>query len=134
MKIFYIAPHKFDSEFSTKFQLLETIARKYDIQIFKGIKTGEQQFDLNKTMDLFNETDYFIADLSFERPSCYYEIGYAQANNKTIKLIALKDTEIHQVKGNVNFYSDIIDYARIIEKLIAEIKDEHTTMYKNNKG
>jgi nucleoside 2-deoxyribosyltransferase len=133
MKIFYIAPHNIDSEFETKFQSLKSIAEKCDIEIFTGIKTGEHQFDLDKTIALYKEVDYFIADLSFVRPSCYYEIGYAQAMNKKTKLIALKNTEIHQVKGNVNFYSDVNDYRKIIEKLITEIKDEHTTkMYKRH--
>jgi nucleoside 2-deoxyribosyltransferase len=130
MKIFYIAPHNIDSEFATKFQSLKSIAEKYNIEILTGIKTEEQQFDLDKTIDLYKEVDYFIADLSFSRPSCYYEIGYAQAMNKKTKFIALKNTEIHQVKGDVNFYSDVNDYRKIIEKLITVIKDEHTTMYK----
>lgn len=132
MKIFYIAPHNIDPEFATKFQSLKSIAKKHNIEILKGIQTGEQQFDLNKTIGLYNEVDYFIADLSFVRPSCYYEIGYVQAMNKKTKLIALKNTEIHQVKGNVNFYSDIDDYHKVIEKLLTEIKDEHTTMYKRH--
>ncbi len=132
MKIFYIAPHNIDSEFAPKFQSIKSIAEKHSIEILSGIKTREQQFDLDKTIELYKEVDYFIADLSFARPSCYYEIGYAQAMDKRTKLIALKNTEIHQVKGNVNFYSDLNDYRRIIEKLITVIKDEHITMYKRH--
>lgn len=39
--------------------------------------------------------EYVIADLSYERPNCYYELGYAHALNKKIILTASYDTKIH---------------------------------------
>lgn len=39
--------------------------------------------------------EYVIADLTYERPNCYYELGYAHALNKKIILTASQDTNIH---------------------------------------
>lgn len=39
--------------------------------------------------------EYVIADLTYERPNCYYELGYAHALNKKIILTASQDTKIH---------------------------------------
>lgn len=132
MKVFYIAPHYFDSEFDVKLTIIKRIANEDGIEIVKGVHTGEKEFDLEKTMELYKEVTYFIADLSFERPSCYYEIGYVQGMNKEVDLIALKGTMIHQVRGEVNFYSNIYEYEALIKHLIKEIKRK--AVYKEYHG
>lgn len=122
MKIFYIAPHYFDSEFDTKFHSIENTAKEFGFEILKGIKNSENEFDRSKTMTLYNSANYFIADLSFERPSCYYEVGFVQGLSKKVYLIALKNTMIHQVKGEINFYSNINEYKETIKQIFKEIK------------
>lgn len=130
MKIFYIAPHYFDSDFDSKFKSIEEIAEKFHFEILKGIKSSEGEFDRKKTMELYNNADYFIADLSFERPSCYYEVGYIQGLKKNVYLIAMKNTPIHQVKGEVEFYSSINEYREMIISFFEEIKrSEHLTKH-----
>lgn len=127
MKIFYIAPHYFDSDFDTKFQSIKEIAKEFDFRILKGIKSSEEEFDRKRTMELYGEADYFIADLSFERPSCYYEVGYVQGLNKKIYLIALKNTVVHQVKGEVEFYSNINEYRKIITQIFEDVKIQYNS-------
>jgi guanylate kinase len=39
--------------------------------------------------------EFVVADLSEERPNVYYEVGYANALGKPIRLIAKADTSIH---------------------------------------
>ena len=123
MTIFYIAPHYFDSGFDAKYQILKRIASKYNVNILKGIKKNKGAFDINKTMQLYEKADCFIADLSFERPSCYYEVGYVQGLGKLVKLIAFANTHIHQVKGEVKSYASIDEYEQLIGSLISELVD-----------
>lgn len=47
-----------------------------------------------------------IADLSLQRPSCYYELGLAQALGRTTLLVAEEGTDVHQAFGR----SDVLFY------------------------
>ena len=122
MKLFYIAPHYLDSEFEKKIQILQKLSSKKGIEVLKGIKVGKNKFDSEKTMELYQEADFFIADLSYQSPSCYYEVGYNQGLNRLVKLIALKGTIIHQVKGEVHFYSNLKEYEQLIKLLLERKK------------
>jgi nucleoside 2-deoxyribosyltransferase len=62
------------------------------------------------------DADIVLADLSFERPSCYFEVGFAQALGKRVALIATDGTAIHQVIGRdaLIFYNTISDYENAV--------------------
>lgn len=49
----------------------------------------------NKILNCIKKAKLIIADLSFSRPNCYFEIGYALALNKKVILIADRKSEIH---------------------------------------
>lgn len=73
--------------------------------------------------------EYVIADLSYERPNCYYELGYAHALNKKIILTASSDTKIHfDVSGfHVCKYKSVRELDQKISlglKALIEEKDE----------
>lgn len=55
---------------------------------------GFQKIDL-KVLNHIKLAEFIIADLTFERPNCYYEIGYAHALNKKVILTAYEGTKIH---------------------------------------
>jgi len=55
---------------------------------------GFQKIDL-KVLSHIKLAEFIIADLTFERPNCYYEIGYAHALNKKVILTAKEGTKIH---------------------------------------
>lgn len=50
-----------------------------------------------------------LADLTHERPSCYFEVGLAQSVSNQVFIVAERDTVIHQVGGrnSVRFYDSI---------------------------
>lgn len=77
-------------------------------------------FDRERSrLDLI-EADFIIADLSFERPSCYYELGFAQALNKVAYLLAKQYTLIHHVMNSqdILYYADLQEYQRHIENIL----------------
>src|ERR1700732_3449030 len=56
-------------------------------------------FGLPKLVAEMRDADYVIADLSGERPSCYYKLGIAEAIGKKVYLGAETGTRIHQRVG-----------------------------------
>ena len=49
----------------------------------------------NKIYEHIAKAEVIIADLSYERPNCYFELGYAKALGKDMIIIARKGTKIH---------------------------------------
>ena len=49
----------------------------------------------NKIYEYIEKAEVIIADLSYERPNCYFELGYAKALGKDMIIIAREGTKIH---------------------------------------
>lgn len=61
-----------------------------------------------------------LVDLSGESPSCYYELGIAEALELRVFLVAASGTPIHQTStGDVIFYSDLETLEAIVADLLA---------------
>ena len=75
-----------------------TFKRVCDVYKLRGERVdddfGFQQINL-KVLNQIKLAEFIIADLTFERPNCYYEVGYAHALNKKVILTARKGTVIH---------------------------------------
>ncbi len=119
MKIFVVAPHKSDPNFEIKRTILLSIAveTKTDILFAKDENTDR---NTEESLALLVSSDFVIADLSFERPSCYFEVGFAQAKDKKVFLIAITNTTIYQVKSKseVRFYNNLDDYEKIVIEIL----------------
>lgn len=119
MNLFVITPYKSDILYEKK----KTIVT--NLSISKGINTYyytsyNNISDSKIDTKLYKNSDFFIADLSYERPSCYFEIGYVQALNKPIFLIAKKFTVIHQLenKESIRLYDDLLSYSKLIDSIL----------------
>lgn len=55
---------------------------------------GSQTID-SKIFEYIEKAEIIVADLSYERPNCYYELGYAKALGKEMIIIAKQGTKIH---------------------------------------
>jgi hypothetical protein len=58
-----------------------------------------------------------LADLSLERPSCYYELGVALGVGVPTVVVAATGTPIHQTadRGSVAFYDSLDGLGKILE-------------------
>ncbi len=81
------------------------------------------------------KAQFIVADLTDERPSCYFEAGYAEALRKPIIYVASKQsvilpgekTKIHfDVHMNVNFFSN---HRELQEKLSAAIEKNRELLF-----
>jgi hypothetical protein len=79
-------------------------------------------FKLAELKIALRDADVVVVDLSRERPSCYYELGIAEALNKRIASIAEAGTSIHQfaARAEVRFYKDIADIEKIVRHVLLE--------------
>lgn len=107
-----------DPDFEAKRAIVARIARSLDlVPLFPldrspGIALERASEDIRKAR-------FVLADLSLERPSCYFELGLAEATGVDVDIIAKAGTPIHQVgyASQVNFYRDLDDYKRVLRRL-----------------
>jgi hypothetical protein len=107
----------------------QTVHRTYD-ERFEVIEAALQEFDcvairidkesplgglVGRIKEEIHRAGFIVADLTDERPSCYFEAGYAEALDKPVIYLASKesvmtpqqDTSIHfDIHQNVRFFSN----------------------------
>jgi nucleoside 2-deoxyribosyltransferase len=114
-----------DKQFADKKSIIQKVALNEPlIPYFPFDRTGNISFDLNSTLSVLKDSEFVLADLSMERPSCYFELGLAQAIGKDVYLIAKQGTDIHQAHGRslVHFYDSLQNYEQIISNVLKEAK------------
>jgi len=116
-----IMPLGADPNASDKRQRVKRIAEAHKLVAhFPNYSTVKPSFDLNSTIQDLKGASFVIADLSLERPSCYYELGLAEALRKRVHLIAQAGTDIHQnaARDNVLFFDDLIQFEAVIDAIL----------------
>jgi hypothetical protein len=119
--IYFIMPVGSDPQFTRKRLILKGVLERSDqTGHFPLEKREEGEFDVDVAISEMERSQLIIADLALERPSCYFEVGIAQAAGLNVHLIASAGTAIHQVAGraHVLFYEDENDYENLIMMLI----------------
>lgn len=121
-KIFWITPYSQDKRFKNKYNIITSISNSLSFNLTMATTDIRKFPDIEHTVELMKLSDLVIADLSFERPSCYFEIGFTQSLNKEMLLLAETDTEIHFVlnQESVRYYSDLSEYHKIIHDFLAK--------------
>ena len=112
MRYFYfIAPVGSDPRFPEKKRIIEDVARELGLEPLFPLER-HNMFAKKTAADDIRGAEIVLADLSFARPSCYYEIGLADALGATVQMIAEVGTEIHQVadRGQVATYRGLDEY------------------------
>jgi len=90
----------------------------------------ELQFSGSITNQILNEivrSTFIIADLTDERPNCYYELGYAQALKKPIIILAEEGTVRHFDISVENwiFWNDFKDLKEKFDSRLKVLIDQH---------
>ena len=122
MYFFMITPQRTDPLFEEKKHIVESVSAQFRVNAnYAPGYSVYSALDIKKSIQLLKSADFFIADLSYERPSCYFEVGFVQSIEKPIDLIALTGTIIHQVLGreSLRFYKDLNEYEFLIKSIIS---------------
>jgi len=117
--LYAIMPLSADSDFRRKRDMFISIAEQYDVNIHFPFEVSSKDDD--DVLENLRSASIVFADLSFERPSCYYELGLAQALNLPTYLVAYEGTTLHQVHGQVHFYKNLADYEKLVKDALKDL-------------
>jgi hypothetical protein len=115
---YVISPVAADPDFEEKRAIVAGIARSLNLVPLFPLDRAPG-IALERAGDDIRKARFVLADLSLERPSCYFELGLAEATGVDVNIIAKAGTPIHQVgyAAQVNFYRDLDVYKRMIRRL-----------------
>jgi len=87
---------------------------------FPAYSLDKPSFNLPELTSILKNAEIVVVDLSHERPSCYYELGLAEALGKKVVPIAERGTPIHQFSARslMRFYDKISDVEKTIEDIL----------------
>lgn len=98
---------------------LTEVSEKLGIDVnFPEYRKNISYFNIQETIERFIKASFVLVDLSFERPSCYYELGIAESIGAKVVLFALQGTPIHQTSHHteVRFYENMQQFKSLFEK------------------
>jgi nucleoside 2-deoxyribosyltransferase len=124
--VYIIMPVGSDEAFESKRAVLESSFKAHDWITHFPLDSASRQdnrhitetnFKLSEVVQEMKAASLIVADLSLERPSCYYELGVAQALGRPTFLLAVTGTTIHQVadRDSIHFYTDLKELSVIMD-------------------
>lgn len=121
------------SEFTKRFETIEKVLQDFNCV---AIRIDREYAIKNLAERIRTEIEvakFLIADLTDERPSCYYEVGYGEALKKPVIYLASEfsvintkeKTKIHfDVHHNINFFSNHKELRSKLKSAIDKNKKE----------
>ena len=118
--VYFISPVRSDPGYGSKREALGSIAEEFGIEFFFPLDRHES-FSVGTAVADIRRAWLVIADLSLERPSCYFEVGLAQGVGAPVAFMAAAGTSLHQAGGTANLlsYTDIPGYREAVRHHIA---------------
>ncbi|TAN39491.1 MAG: hypothetical protein EPN25_11520 [Nitrospirae bacterium] len=120
-------------EFELRFQQIEALLQDFDCTAIRIDKEYALEELVKRIKQEIERSLFVIADLTEERPSCYFEAGYGEAKGKPIIYIASKEsaiapgskTNIHfDIHRNVNYFSNHEEMNDKIKNVIEKNKEK----------
>lgn len=121
-KLFVIMPINRNEVAQEKIKILRKVSNSYGWFTHLPIYDPEAPvFNLRETICDMQTSDLVFADLTGERPSCYYELGLAEALRLPIFALAERGSPIHQtsIRGEVQTYSSLDEFEHLVERALS---------------
>ncbi len=125
MNVYIIMPVGADPEYRGKRSLLDEVATRLGVDLHLPLERPPGASP-RAVVDGIEAADCIIADLSLERPSCYFELGLAQALGKRTALIAARGTNIHQAFGRneTAFFATLEEYSELLARIMSGLRSQ----------
>lgn len=125
-KLYVIMPIASDPQSSNKRKIIEEVAGLAGVDVsfpMDQLRMAGPREALSSTLAELRDSDLVMADLSLERPSCYYELGLAEAVGASVALLAKTSTGIHQsaARHEVHSYATLEQYREVVASLVSEV-------------
>ena len=98
--------------------------KRFEITAVRADEIEHQEFITDKIREKIKCSEFLLADLTAERPSVYYEIGYAHALGKKVIMFRSSNTKLHFDLAGYNC-PDYQNLTELREKLTRRL--EHMT-------
>ena len=125
-EIYVIMPVGADVAANEKRSIIEQCAKRHNVVAHFPMDRLKFEHDpknaLRESIEQIRRSRLVLADLSLERPSCYYELGVAETTGTPVTIIARSGTDIHQSmnRSKTRFYDNMVSYERLIDVILAD--------------
>lgn len=122
-------------EYEDRFQAVSDIVTKFSAIAIRIDKEHPLEDLVGRIKDEIKNAQFIIADLTDERPSCYFEAGFAEGLKKNIIYVASKDSVINPKQVNkihFDIHRNVIHFVNLEElktKLEESIKKNHERLF-----
>ena len=126
---------RISAEFDKRFELIEKLLGRHDAVAIRIDKEHTLDELVKRIKEEIERAQFVIADLTDERPSCYFEVGYAEALRKPVIYVASKEsvvspktpTKIHfDIHRNINTF---VNHKQLKEKLDESITKNRKRLF-----
>jgi hypothetical protein len=87
-------------EYEDRFEIVKSVNSKFNATTIRIDKEHPLEDLVGRIKEEIKNAQFIVADLTDERPSCYFEAGYAEGLRKNIIYIASKDSVINPKQPN----------------------------------
>ena len=102
---------------------IKEVFKEFGIEAISANEIEHEEAITDRILSEIETSEFLIADLTYERPNVYYEIGHAHALNKRVILVRKNGTKVHfdVAHRNCPKYENATSLKRLLRKRLETI-------------